>query len=579
MRTKYLFGVALMMMAACSKDEIVSERQDCISYSVTAETQTRAADSYCNNILPESFKVWARTADGSLYINGDVIKNENGAWTDQNGTRYWPDNKALDFYAQVNGDAEFNLNDGTPTFKDFTVNDDVTKQHDLIYSVSAKQTKPEDGKVVLNFRHALSQVCFKARNDMKNMQVEIKGVSVGHLTAKGTFTFPASSTDANYVLHTDTEDQSKALDTGVWAIPADAAYDKEYSVTPESGSIVLPAASGTVMNLTCPEDGHKNGFAQTLTLLPQKVEAWKPDVKATDNTFNGAYFLIDVVLSNVTKNEKGDVVTPVYTGKTAIPVSVNWEQGRRYIYTFVFDEGGNGGWTPTPEDPKPVLTGIKYDITVDDFIPVNGNGTATDPDDKPVLTFDYEKLSAELVEYVGKADKHFDNTANEIEYLWDGKEDTYVSGTPDGEEHYLKFTLPTEAGKIQFEYQATKAYFWANNDEWHIDVLEDDGTTWTTVWSKKWEDIDTIDGNKNPVLAPGNIMYSSWMNKYNGHWYTSPEISLGRQAKVIRLYAAGYNELNMMNKNGGYVIGNPAEQANRKDFSFAEFRLKTERLR
>lgn len=77
MKTKYLFGAAAaLMMAACSQDELVSVKQDGIAYSVTASKQTRAADSYCNNALPESFKVWARTTDGNLYINGDVIKNE-----------------------------------------------------------------------------------------------------------------------------------------------------------------------------------------------------------------------------------------------------------------------------------------------------------------------------------------------------------------------------------------------------------------------------------------------------------------------------------------------------------------------
>ena len=116
MKTKYLFGAAAaLMMAACSQDELVSVKQDGIAYSVTASKQTRAADSYCNNALPESFKVWARTTDGNLYINGDVIKNEGGVWTDQAGTRYWPENKALDFYAQVNGDNEFNFNNGAPT--------------------------------------------------------------------------------------------------------------------------------------------------------------------------------------------------------------------------------------------------------------------------------------------------------------------------------------------------------------------------------------------------------------------------------------------------------------------------------
>lgn len=395
MKTKYLFGAAAaLMMAACSQDELVSVKQDGIAYSVTASKQTRAADSYCNNDLPESFKVWARTTDGSLYINGDVIKNEGGVWTDQAGTRYWPENKALDFYAQVNGDAEFNFNNGAPKFDNFTVKDNVTEQLDLIYSVNKNVTKPGDGKVVLNFRHALSQVCFRAKNNMKTMQVEIKGVSVGHLTNAGTFAFPTESTDQNYVhpSHGDEVDpNAPELNGGVWTIPADAAYNKKYDVTPIDGTVVLPAQSG-VKNLTCPEDNHKNGFAQVLTLLPQEVKAWDPTVKGSD--YNGAYFLVKVVLSNVVKDDSdAEVATVVYDGFAAVPVNVKWEQGYRYIYTFVFDEGGDGGWTPDPDDPKPVLTNIKYDITVDDFIPVDEDDTKMDTgkkdDEKPAETTTY----------------------------------------------------------------------------------------------------------------------------------------------------------------------------------------------
>ena len=375
MKTKYLFGaMAALMMAACSQDEVVSVRQDGIAYGVSAGTQTRAADSYCNNTLPDYFKVWAKSADG-LYINGDKIVNSDGVWTDADGTRYWPDGKTLDFYAEVNGDEEFSFNNGAPTFNDFTVKDAVAEQVDLMYSVRKGQTKTVD-KVQLNFRHALSQVCFRAKNNTKNMSVVIKGVSVGHLTEKGTFTFPAADTDYNYADHSDNNvDPEKEVNGGTWVIPSGAQYNKKYSVAPLNGNVTL--APGTASNLTCPEDSHENGFGQVLTLLPQTVAAWNPTKAGTD--WNGAYFLVDLALSNITEDDEGaEVSTTVYTGEAAIPVNVAWVQGYRYIYTFVFDEGGNGGWTPDPENPKPVLTTIKYDVTVDDFIPVNPDGGDTE---------------------------------------------------------------------------------------------------------------------------------------------------------------------------------------------------------
>lgn len=360
-----------MVLTACSQDEEVCVQQDGIAYSVAVPSQTRAADSYCNNSLPNSFKVWALTNEGELYINGDEIERTGSTWADKSGTHYWPEGKTLDFYAQVNGDNEFNLNDGAPSFNDFTVKDNVGDQVDLIYAVKKAQSKSGDGKVQLNFRHALSQVCFKAKNNTKAMQVTIKGVSVGHLTNTGSFTFPTTDTDENYVHHSDDAD-NKTLNGGTWAYPANAQYNKQYDVTPLTGDVTL--SPGDAQNLTCPGDGHANTFAEVLTLLPQTVEAWDPAQKGAD--WNGAYFLVDLALSNIATDNGVDVVTDLYTGKAAIPVSVAWEQGYRYIYTFVFDEGGNGGYTPDPSDPQPVLTSIKYDVTVDDFIPVgpdNGN--------------------------------------------------------------------------------------------------------------------------------------------------------------------------------------------------------------
>ena len=61
----------------------------------------------------------------------------------------------------------------------------------------------------------------------------------------------------------------------------------------------------------------------------------------------------------------------------AIPTSdIKWEQGKKYVYTFIFGEGG--GYIPPvdpeepdtdPEDPgKPVLVPITFQVTVDDFI-------------------------------------------------------------------------------------------------------------------------------------------------------------------------------------------------------------------
>lgn len=388
MKQKLIFGaMAALMLSACSQDEVININNDAINYSVTAGSVTRAADSYCNNVLPESFKIWAQnTDDNNLYIDGDVIANLGGnptAWGNTGGERYWPEN-SLNFFAEVNGDAWFNWNNGTPKFENFTVEDDVTRQRDLMYAVKLNQSKA-GGKVNLNFRHALSQVAFKAKNTNAKLYVEVSGVSVGHIGSQGTFTYAVANTDQNWedTDHNDLPHDVTLPGQGSWT-DAQLSTLKQYDVTFDAKPL-----TANVTNLTAPEENHKNGFTNVLTLLPQTVQAWDPSKKGSE--FNGAYFLVKCKICNIAGSQyNADTDKVLYDGYTAIPVDINWEQGKRYIYTFNFSNG-TGGYTPNPDDPKPTLNGIEWDVTVDDFVPVGGDINMDGKDDNvdPEEKYDY----------------------------------------------------------------------------------------------------------------------------------------------------------------------------------------------
>ena len=81
-----------------------------------------------------------------------------------------------------------------------------------------------------------------------------------------------------------------------------------------------------------------------------------------------SYFLLTAKIWNVAGasfDENKDVV--IYDGPIAIPTDARvFEGGKRYVYTFIFTAGGNGGWTPDPVTP--VLTPVKFTVTVDDFV-------------------------------------------------------------------------------------------------------------------------------------------------------------------------------------------------------------------
>lgn len=384
MRSKLFYGlIASMALTACSTDELVSvnENGNEISYGIGAETPSRALDSYCNSVLPGSFKVWASTSStGNLYIDGDlIVKSGNGStsYTDATAKRFWPE-ESLDFFGEVNGDNNFDFNGGQPKFNDFTVADAVGQQVDLLYGVKRGVSHEV---VQMNFRHALSQIVFRARNTNPKLHVEVSGVAVGHIGSQATFTFPATgNTDPNYENHTDMGDATVLPGAGIWT-DAQASLLKQYEAR------FAPVTVGSdLTGLTLPGDNHVNGFANAMMLIPQTVQAWDPSVKG--ETYNGAYFLVKCKLANIAGTEyNASTDQTLYDGYAAIPVEIDWKQGVRYIYTFVFGEG-NGGYLPNPDNPQPVLTEISFDVNTDDFVPVEKDPTVMDGEgsgDSPIV--------------------------------------------------------------------------------------------------------------------------------------------------------------------------------------------------
>lgn len=395
-KTLTLFACAMtaMALASCSNDEDVKTlaNSDEIRFAPTSENgNTRAADVYCNANMPSQFKVYA-ISDGKVYINGDIIqKTSASTWENKSGTRYWP-KTPVDFYAQVNGDDQFTW-DGTsaPQFANFTVNNNVASQTDLLYAVKTNQTKSSStspAPVALNFHHALSQVVFYAKNTNPNIYVEVTGVSVGGVKNSGTYTFPTADTDGN-VAHGTTTGTSSNGAQGSWALGTSTDV---YDVTFPTVKLVGNQDNPTVMNLTDNTNltagslGHgdetTNSFGNAMLLMPQGTFTALP---VTDNgngkldlTKDGVYFKVLCTIYNVADTTATDLTNNVKiwdNKEIYIPVSGTWIEGMKYVYTLVFGEGKGG---VDPDGPNPVLVPITYNVTVDEFIPINGSDIKLD---------------------------------------------------------------------------------------------------------------------------------------------------------------------------------------------------------
>ena len=364
-----LGALAVLSLAACTKSEVVelNKGNEISLTAVTGKNLTKAADGYCNKAMPADFDVWAAT-DGKKYFEAQTYTRDGSTNTYKStNARYWPTTD-VDFFAAKNYGGSATLTATDPTslaVADYTVPTIVADQKDFIYAVK-KGAKKADGAAALNFRHALSQIEFQAKNSNSGIYVEVTGVTVKQVYSKGNFSVNVATTN-NFVDHTlgaaDTDNRSGRC---TWA-GQDAKAD--YAI---SFDAVALGSEATSLSVTDPDGKEYN--ANTMYLIPQTVpDLWAvptpPTTPTPVPTTGKAYFEITAKIWNVAGaavDNNNDVV--LHNGKIAVPIpgSTTWQDGLRYVYTFNFTTYGTGGVDPGTGDP--VLTPIELTVSVDDFV-------------------------------------------------------------------------------------------------------------------------------------------------------------------------------------------------------------------
>lgn len=348
-------------LTACSSEETLGlplQEEGKITFSFHSDNVTRAANSYCNNRKPSFFKVWAFKgtdeyfSEGEPNYSGDIVKytiydNGVGHW-DPVTTRFWPKGsngfEDLTFYAYIDDLDMDNINSKTagtfkyslqtnesgntevvPMFENYTVEDDVDKQRDLMYAVKTAKFEKNGNKgtVKLGFRHALSQICFRARNDNHTLKdVVIKSIKVCGLTNHGDYTLPSSDTEINNdPQHPSTPTSGSGK--GSWALSSDAAdYNNTYSLSdldihlgkanPKDGA--NDEYEGTLVDISIiknsnhqydDDDAFKEDFSRVMTLIPQEVDAATAN-SLTSYSPDGAYFELMLDITTYLNREASD---------------------------------------------------------------------------------------------------------------------------------------------------------------------------------------------------------------------------------------------------------------------------------
>ena len=147
-----------------------------------------------------------------------------------------------------------------------------------------------------------------------------------------------------------------------------------FTTTPLSGTIVMKVNDETVKNLTdfTTSGTKETNYNKTLMLIPQTRTAWTPaTAKSAFAQTAGAYLTIKCKIQNIALETATEPsATDIYiwddgkggTKELAIPLDVNWEAGKKYIYTITFNGKGSGGYDP--DNGGEVLIPINLTATI-----------------------------------------------------------------------------------------------------------------------------------------------------------------------------------------------------------------------
>lgn len=329
--TALLPGLGALALASCSDDVTApgSDTPSAIRFAAQSPALSRAATT--TETLDE-FSVYAYTEGAPFMENVSVTKNASNAW-EYSPAVYWP-TTAVNFYAfspshwsdyEAGGAAAASAD--APAFNPESPVDYYGEygNTDLLYAVSMNQTQ-SGGPVVLNFRHALSQVIVDLRTDMaEQLDIKVSSVTVHGVKTSGAFTFPSATTAAGGTAKGSWDNESGS-----------SAYIYYLAQTTDEAMTLTDAAQNT--NVV------SQGFLLPQTLGTATVE---------DSGATGDYIEVDCIIYGKASGKQvwPNSATPPaqsvsnagYTsGRLYFPLLApgvtEWQQGVKYIYTITINE-------------------------------------------------------------------------------------------------------------------------------------------------------------------------------------------------------------------------------------------------
>lgn len=358
-----------MMLASCSNDEVVEQAQEnAISFRSMMGANTRGVVADVSNLNTLCVTAYQGT---SLLFDNVIFQKDGTGFFNSAKPYYWPETGELTFTVlsgNWSGTRDF-TSSTEQWMKNVTIDDDISKQEDMTYVSNVTGTKAANGKVgvPLEMKHALAQIQISAKNENSNYVYKVKGIRIYSVQNGGIFDFKNEKWSENRGLAC----YETTYDTPI------GLTETVQSIMGESGNAMVLPFRTTAWDGTATSDS----FDVPLSLNPGQ-----------QGSVTGSYIS---VLVNI-QMKLGATVYPDKVGGyawAAIPVSFEWEKGKKYVYTLDFtngagkvdpmDPGTDWDASKDPAKAAPILGGlIRFGVTVSEW------GT----DDKNVDLKDSEKF-------------------------------------------------------------------------------------------------------------------------------------------------------------------------------------------
>lgn len=316
MKKQFLFiVVAALAMASCSKDEQTAVNRGA-AIDFRGAMATRATETITANL--DDIFVTALDKNNANFFTDEQFTKDVDNFFKSTTSYYWPnDDSELKFFAYAPSSSDLGstvtIDNSTKTLADFSPKTTIADQKDFVScQATGKKSVNESAGVALTFKHQLSQIEIKAKNDQDAYRYKVVAVRIGQPVSKGTFDFGTEN----------------------WNLE----MDKVNYTVPDFGEITLNGTPESLM-----------GTGGSAMLIPQQLIAWDA-AGDKPNANKGAYLAVKL---QITTKAGARVYPAEVVGDydwAAVPVNTNWEAGKKYVYTLDFTSGAG---KVDPEKPNP----------------------------------------------------------------------------------------------------------------------------------------------------------------------------------------------------------------------------------